>query len=532
MEMDSAKRKEKQNIKETDDFPQSANFEFHLKENDGKLQRNDSFTDTPLKKGKKWGKFFLIFFLLVVFLTFTWTAYFIWKVSVVSQKISIENEVNFSLVKNIKSVIAPLISSEHEQLKGEEGGRINILLLGTAGKNNPGRNLTDTIIIMSINTETRKIAMLSLPRDLYVNIPDTSYYTKINSVYQYGINRDKGVGPIKKTVEDITNLKIHYFLVMDFEGFKKIIDDIRGINVYVEKDIYDPRYPGPNYSYETFEIKKGLHKMNGEIALKYVRERHSDSEGDFGRAKRQQQVIQSVKNKVFSLKTFLNAFTLNKILNTLEEHIQINIQLSEIDSFIWWSKRVDSQNITNAVIDAWKKDSLLKVSHIYYGDTRVFILVPRVGNYSEIQELAKNIFNLDNIKRRQAEIEKEEASISIINQSRDNNLSNKIRILLKDKLGIKKVSILSNADNIERTQTVVYDNTSKEKIFTLDEIVKKLSSKLGADKNDIMNIESDADFIILLGTDLENIYKYEEDTIEDLNNASLDQQYLDLLENK
>ncbi|HDH07725.1 MAG TPA: hypothetical protein ENG89_01760, partial [Candidatus Moranbacteria bacterium] len=478
----------------------------------------------------------------------------------VSQKITVENETSSSLIKNIKSVVAPFISSEHKQLKGEESGRVNILLLGTAGENNPGKNLTDTIMIMSIDTETKKVALLSLPRDLYVNIPDTSYYTKINSVYQYGINSNKGIMPIKKTVEDITNLDIHYFLVMDFEGFKKIIDDIGKINVYVEKDIYDSRYPGSNYSYEIFEIEKGLHKMNGEIALKYARERHADSEGDFGRAKRQQQIIQSVKNKVFSLKTFLNAFTLNKILNTLEKHIRINVQLNEIDSFIWWSKRVDSQNITNAVVDAWKKDSLLRVSHIYYGDTRVFILVPRVGNYSEIQDLAENIFNLDEIKRRQAEIEKEEASVSIINQSDDDMLSSKIRTLLKDNWGINKVTIIGNNDNIVRSQTVVLEKTSGEKIFTLDELVKKLparlsspesladggqarlsspesladggQAKLNEDKNDIMDIENNTDFVILLGTDLENIYKYGEDTIEDLNNTGLDQMYLNLLENK
>lgn len=444
--------------------------------------------------------------------------YFNWKIYAVSKKVSINNN-DLSFVNSVQTVVSSAITSKHKELKGESEGRINILLLGLGGENHPGKNLTDTIMIMSVDTSQKKVAMFSLPRDLFTNIPGTFYSTKINTVYQYGLQNKEGIEPVKKTVEEIAGIPVHYFIVLDFDGFKKIIDDIGGVNITVERDIYDPRYPGPNYSYETFEIKKGLHHMDGETALKYARERHNDPQGDFGRAKRQQQVIQAVKNRVFSLQTFLNVFTLNNLLNTLEKNLKTNIQLDEIESFIDLAKVVDSQNITNVVADAWNKDSLLKVSHINTDSARMFILIPRVGNFSEVQDLAQNIFDLDKIRKRQAEIEKEEAFIAIINQSDDKNLGNKIRELLRDKLKMKNVSILYYQVKPAKAGTIVIDNTNGQKLFTLDELLKKLPAGLGGADNDIMKLDKNYDFIVLLGNDLGKIYSFEEDSLEEFNKA-------------
>jgi len=445
----------------------------------------------------------------------------------VEKKMSIENE-SSSVLSNVGSLISSLIPNDRKLLKGEEDDRINILLLGKAGKGKPGENLTDTIMIMSIDTKNKKIGLFSLPRDFYVNIPKTSYYTKINSIYQYGITSKDEVGPIKKTIEEITGNPIHYFMILNFDGFKKIIDDIGGINVAVERDIFDSTYPGPNYSFETFEIKKGLHLMNGETALKYVRERHDDPEGDFGRAKRQQQVMQSAKNKAFSLKTFLNPITLNNILNDLGDNIKTDIGMDEIEGFIDLSKKCDTQNIANVVVDAWKKDSILKVSHVLSGGIQAFVLVPRVGNYSEIQELSENIFDLDSIRRRKAEIEKENASAIIINQSSYPGLSSRIRDILENKIGIKNIKIAYAKSSAISEKTFVYDKSNGQKIFTLDEIIKKLNIKLAADKNAIIE-EQKSDLVLVLGNDLSDIESFEEDNPEDFKNAPDSQNYFELI---
>lgn len=473
--------------------------------------------------GRRKKTFFWIFIILIA-AVITCGFYFGWKIHTVSKKINIENQNSSSFLSDVRSVVSSVITSRHKKLQGEEEGRINILLLGAAGENWPGKNLTDTIMIMSIDTRQKKVAMLSLPRDLYVDIAGTNYSTKINQIYQQGLKNNEGVEPIKKTVEDITGLEIQYFLVVDFEGFKKVIDDIGGVNIMVERDIYDPRYPGPNYSYETFEIKKGLQHMNGDIALKYTRERHNDPEGDFGRAKRQQQVIQAAKNRVFSLQTFLNPVALNNLLNTLGDHVKTSIALSEIESFIALSKEVDTQNITNVVVDAWKKDSLLKGSHLSTSNGWASILVPRVGNWSEVADLAQNIFDLDALKKRQAEIEKEEASVAIINQSEDKNLGSKINELLKNKLGFKNVSVVYYQAKPSTEKTEIIDNTERQKIYTLDELIKKLPAGLGEASSDIINLKDKYDIVVVLGNDLVKKYSFEEVSQEEFNKIQEEQE--------
>jgi LCP family protein required for cell wall assembly len=505
-------------------------YESFLKENQD-LYINENYFENENKEPEKaagvWKKILFIISLAILCSILAWGAYFSVKIGLVGKKISIDNK-NSSVINNVGSLLSSFIPSDRKTLKGEADGRINILLLGTAGKGKPGQNLTDTIMVMSVDTKNKKIAFLSLPRDFYANISGTSYSTKINSIYQYGLSNNQDVEPMKKTVEEFTGIPLHYFIILNFDGFKKIIDDIGGVNVSVERDIYDSRYPGPNYSYETFEIKKGVHLMDGDIALKYVRERHDDPEGDFGRAKRQQQVMQSAKNKVFSLGTLLNPIALNKVLTDLGDNIKTDIGMDEIEGFVDLSKKSDTQNITNAVVDAWQKDSLLKVSHIFSGGVQAFILVPRVGNYSEIQDLAQNIFDLDALRRRKAEIENENSSVTIINQSVYNNLDSKVKDILANKMGIKNIKTAYPANSGTSDISYVYDKTNGQKIFTLDEIIKILKIKLAPENNAIIEGQS-GDLVLVLGNDLGSIGSFDEDNPEDFKNSDDSQNYFDLI---
>jgi LCP family protein required for cell wall assembly len=456
-------------------------------------------------------KIVLLFIFLLFIAMIGYGLYFSWKVYVVSQ--TMNSQTKTSLLQYARALVSPILPNKKMPLRGEENGRINILLLGAAGKHKPGGNLTDTIMLMSIDTENKKVALLSLPRDLYVKIPESANHTKINSLYSIDVKKEKNADLVKQVIEEITNINIDYYLAIDFDGFEKIIDNIGGINIISERDIYDTRYPGPNYSYETFSLSKGFHLLDGATALKYVRERHDDPEGDFGRAKRQQQVIQAVKNKLFSVQTFFNVNALSNIIATLGESVRTDIGLEDLESFIALSKKVDLQNITNVVLDAWKEDSLLKVSHINFDTVTAFILLPRVGSYSEIQDLANNIFDQTEIKKRRETIAAEKASIGIINQSSDNQLDYKIQNLLKDKLKIKNVRILSQTKNTTTDKTTLIDNSRAKKLFTLDELVKKLPATLTTEKPAEKN-STDYDIVILLGNDLADIYKYEEASME------------------
>jgi len=177
-------------------------------------------------------------------------------------------------------------------------------MLGVAGKGKPGQNLTDTIMIASINPKTNQVALLSIPRDLYVTIPGNNAAMKINAVYQYGLNstnndEQKASQMLKSAINNITGLDINYYIVLNFDGFTRVVDTIGGVNITSARDIHDARYPGPNYSYETFDLSAGFHHLDGATALQYARERHDDPEGDFGRAKRNKIFFRLPKAKYF-----------------------------------------------------------------------------------------------------------------------------------------------------------------------------------------------------------------------------------------
>lgn len=460
----------------------------------------------PKKSIKKKGAkiFWAVFFLFTASVSFSiYTLYN--KVNSAFEQMS-ESSEKHSVIKTISNIANP---RSYESLSGFTDGRINILLLGRANSHKSGKDLTDTIMILSIDTKNYTVGLFSLPRDLLVS--NGNFFIKINSLYQIGLREQEGARYIIDTVEDITSQKIHYYIVMDFEGFIDIINTLDGINVDVPQHILDERYPGPGYSYETFEVYPGLQKFDGETALKYARTRH-DIEGDFGRAKRQQQIMQAARNKAFSLGTIVHPTRITEILTTLGDHVHTNITSNDIEPFISLVKKLDTQNITNVVVDAWKPGSLLISARYYSTNSGISGLVPRIGSYKEIREHASNIFSLNKITQRKKDIAIESpTTITIINATNDISLARRIKNILQ-LIGFENVNI--SLDKVDtRDQTVVIDNTTGSKPFSLDELLKKIP----ATKSSEDEIEKyDTDFVIILGNDIVDTYTYTEITQDEL----------------
>ncbi len=179
---------------------------------------------------------------------------------------------------------------------------INVLLLGTDERPGEGGPLrTDTMILMTLDPTGQSIGMLSLPRDLWVPIPGQGTTTKINLAYGLGEEGGyPGGGPqlAKDTVSSFVGRPVDYFVRVNFDGFREIIDLIGGIDINVPYTIHDEEYPTEDYGVETFHLDAGPQHLDGETALKYARTRHGDS--DYSRSRRQQDIIRAVADKVLN----------------------------------------------------------------------------------------------------------------------------------------------------------------------------------------------------------------------------------------
>jgi LCP family protein required for cell wall assembly len=437
-----------------------------------------------------WPQFLLRLFLIFLLGILIWGGFFLKRIySFEKNNLEFSSQETSSLISTAKEII----TKDKKALRGENRNRINILLLGMGGEGHSGQYLTDTIILASINPTNYETSLVSIPRDLYVEIPDSKIYTKINAVYAYGKKNLENenldaLNPLKKTVEKITGQTVDYHLMLDFEGFKKVIDELNGIIIQVDNDIIDHRYPGPGRSYETFEIKKGTHLINGDTALKYARVRHTPG-GDFARLERQQDIISASKRRALSIENFINPIKLSNLLEILEENIQTNIKINEIPAFIELFKNINTYEMNAKVLDAWSPDSLLAVSHVLLGNVNAFILVPRTGNYEEIHNLVANIFELDKLEKIASEIEKEEAEIVLL--VNDQKGSQQLQNIFKKMNYETSIEIDSKLTKNCQTETKIFSSKTN-KFYTLDD----LSTKFKATVEEKSFEEYSADFII------------------------------------
>jgi polyisoprenyl-teichoic acid--peptidoglycan teichoic acid transferase len=220
------------------------------------------------------------------------------------------------------------------RLKQPEG-QINVLLLGSDHRFSYGNNFrTDTIILVTINPKKERISVTSFPRDLYVYIP--GYATnRINTAYGQG-----GFEMLAKTIEYNFGVRPEYFILIDFRKFVSLIDKIGGLDVNVGTELTDLR----GNQWVTFE--KGVHHMNGQTALWYARSRKTTS--DFERNRRQQEVLQAIFERIFTLENVLKA---PKLYEENEDAVTTNIRLRDILPYIPLATRIDTSDIKHYYVN-------------------------------------------------------------------------------------------------------------------------------------------------------------------------------------
>jgi len=325
-----------------------------------------------------------------------------------------------------------------DELKGEADGQVNIALLGMRGEGvEGGGTLADTIIVVSIRPADNKISMISVPRDLYVTVPGTQDKQKINAVHAYGEQKGRGQGlqDMKTILSEVTGLDVAYVSSINFEGFKQLVDSIGGVVFHLDApfsesmqfnephvcdsfftvptgkfedktvkyfsktdNIYKTRivasYPlcsAPTVTLECggdFTLPAGDVTLNGDQALCLSRSRVTSS--DFERAKRQQLIIQAIKDKLLTAGTLTDFSKLNSILENLGENVRTDMQAWEMKRFYELYTEMTNPQVYQRVLENSEEGMLYNPPANGAG----YILLPIGDSYDKIHDLVKNIFTL------------------------------------------------------------------------------------------------------------------------------------------
>ena len=255
-----------------------------------------------------------------------------------------------------------------DMLNGEGNGRINILLLGAGGIGHEAPDLTDTILIASIDPVNHKTALLSIPRDLWVKVPGHGSM-KLNAVYETGkydylgkqdpSNNNQeavkaGFKMADSTVEEITGIPIHYHMLVNFQAFKQAIDTVGGVTIDVPETLYDPTFTRENGGSAVI-ASKGTQTFNGTKALMYVRSRHTSS--DFARAQRQRAVIVALQQKILTLGTLSNPNKVSQLMDAFGSNVVTDLSLNNVSRLYKITKNIPPETIESVGLPDWlKKD--------------------------------------------------------------------------------------------------------------------------------------------------------------------------------
>lgn len=342
-----------------------------------------------------------IWFLFICIIIFLWTL-IVWNIK----------NFNFDFNLNFWSILSGLKSNIKYNSQEKTEDKVNILLTWIWWPNHSWWNLTDTIILVSLDFNKNVISMLSIPRDLYVKYGTGSYW-KINWEYVYGLSREKDESKamwyLESKITQITWQKIDYYVNIDFTWFIKIVDLLWWVTVDVPETLVDTSYPTWNWWYTTFVLKKWTWTLDWETALKYARSRHSTN--DFDRSLRQQKILSAIKEKLSQEWYLSNPFKIKELYNTISPYFTTDIWLSWILKIasdfkeLQTNNKIISLNLNNS---CYYGVSYCKVWWLLYTPPMenfwwASVVLPiwatayKLEIYSKIQRFANLIFNYQKV---------------------------------------------------------------------------------------------------------------------------------------
>ncbi len=365
------------------------------------------------------------FFLVLTVLLLVALGAFFYKTGATVSKISTNANILGSITKNL-----PLVGAKEKTLKGEEEGRINVVVLGMRGKGMEGGGLlADTIMVVSYAPQSNKAAIVSIPRDLYI----AERSERINKIYHDGETRQSGGGleAMKEILQEVTGQPMHYAVALNFAGFRQVVDALGGVEVELEEEFVEPKQfkeervcdghnggvfvvPSGNYQEKidhrgkvvaryplcynktnecggVFRVPAGKSVLDGERALCYVRARVTSS--DFDRARRQQEILAALQKKALSIGTLTDFGKINALLDALGNNVSTDMQIWEMQRFFeLYKQKGFPQVVTQKVLDN-SPEGLLYTPEGAGENGSAYILKPRGDNYEQIRKLFAELLN-------------------------------------------------------------------------------------------------------------------------------------------
>lgn len=402
------------------------------------------------------------------------------------------NQIFVGSNQSLYSRISDLISSQTgNKLIGEQDDQINVLLLGIGGPGHDGPYLSDTLIVAQLRPNEKKATLVSIPRDYLVNTKELGQ-RKINAVFAENFDKtkdwDKAGQATLDVVEKISGLKIPYFAVIDFAGFKKTIDLLGGVDVQIDRTFTDYTFPDNNEGYiPAVTFTEGTEHMSGERALIFARSRHAAGpEGtDFARGIRQQKIIQAAKAKITSLNLVTDAGKINELFTIIGEHFHTNLSPGEMIRLYTLTHDYNQENVASLSLDP--STNLVCNKVLEESGAFVVTLCPGITN-QDIYDFFDNSFA-------SADISSEKAVVWLADSSVSQTLYKKAEQELTAQ-GLTVYKVIYTGKPL--TQSVVY--AVNQKNATIDLIKSRLeASEVSLAPPGIKIDPKKVDVIIILG---------------------------------
>ncbi len=392
------------------------------------------------------------------------------------------------------------------KLKGEDTGRVNILLAGNSSDDpgHDGANLTDSIMVVSIDTKNNTAFMLSVPRDLWVEIPGYGH-AKINEAYVDGQAGhfsapgypSGGMGMLEQVIHQNFNLTINYYALIDYNAVRDAVNAIGGVDVNIQssdpRGLYDPSIDWATHG-PLVKLSNGTHHLTGEQALDLARARgdaygsYGYAQSDFERTQNQRLMLVALKTKILSAGVLANPVALSNLFDSVGKNVSTDMTLSEARRLYDLGKKVDNANITSASLNSANGKNLLAN---YTSPSGQSALIPAAGidDFTQIQAYVVRLTSNSAVTR-------EGATVVVLNGTSTSGLAANAQTALTAK-GIDVGTVGDASSPV--TSTTIIDASAGKMPGTL-QLLKQLYGSNVTTTNAYANTYT-ADFIVVLGPD-------------------------------